>query len=426
MHDAFSLWGAASDFFGPSSFKTMQIQYCDACGTRVEDTEAILYAGKYFCPQCAPKYVPAQKAGTVAMVGTPRGTTRAPRQAPANSSGLHGRIAASHDSERDRGIPIARDRAAQKPGSGDSLSSWLVNNTALAVTLGVGLLGLFIVVLWSLAKTDRPNPPTNSFKTTKDTTLQPTLKTATTNATTTVTTGGIPSTITTPLSTKSTDPDPRTDKAIRDLKAIKEIIAAGNANPFDVRKRLERLIEPFWVRKTPMGLEAAELLLKFKAEKRLPDKADGAAPGVTVAVSPPNEHIAEVFNTNFKPAEVKTVPDINIPNEGTLKGIFGRDQSIALKFTGFIIVPTDGEYTFYVSSDDGSMLYIGDTLLINNGGDHPNTELDGKLDFKAGTHAFRLEYFQGSGNAALVFSWAGPGINKQPIPASALSSIPKK
>ncbi|MGH7950559.1 MAG: PA14 domain-containing protein, partial [Limisphaerales bacterium] len=37
-----------------------------------------------------------------------------------------------------------------------------------------------------------------------------------------------------------------------------------------------------------------------------------------------------------------------------------RDQYAALVFTGFLKIPTSGFYTFYLESDDGSLLYVGD------------------------------------------------------------------
>ena len=422
MHDALNLSAyPCIRSFRPELFQTMQIQYCDACGTRVEDTEAVHIAGKYYCQQCAPKHVPAQKAGGTAVIVSPRGTTRAQRQAPPGSGSINTRFTGSKDPEpsrETRHFPSARDRAAPKPGSVDSAFKWAAENPPLAILLAAGILGIFIFALWSISNSgEKPVTSVSNPKTTKDSTSR----------TTQISTAGIKATTlpsTTPLVSKSTDPDPRTDKAVRDLKAIKESIAAGNANPFDVRKKLEKLIEPFWIKKTPIGVEATLLLQKFKAEKRLPDKADGATPGVTVAVS--NEFADEAFNTNFNPVDIKTIPDINIPNEGALKAAFGRDSHIALKFTGFINVPADGEYTFYISSDDGSMLYIGDTVLINNAGEHQMTEQEGKLDFKAGKHAFRIEYYQGMGQAGMIFSWSGPGLGKQIVPASALSTIPRK
>ena len=40
-----------------------------------------------------------------------------------------------------------------------------------------------------------------------------------------------------------------------------------------------------------------------------------------------------------------------------------RTNQVGLQFTGYINVPRDGEYTFYVWSDDGSRLFIGESSL---------------------------------------------------------------
>lgn len=44
-----------------------------------------------------------------------------------------------------------------------------------------------------------------------------------------------------------------------------------------------------------------------------------------------------------------------------------RDEHVGLCFSGFIQVPTDGEYTFFLQSDDGSKLYIGEPTLRIHG-----------------------------------------------------------
>lgn len=40
-----------------------------------------------------------------------------------------------------------------------------------------------------------------------------------------------------------------------------------------------------------------------------------------------------------------------------------RDTAVGLEFKGFITIPADGVYTFHLSSDDGSRLYVGDSPL---------------------------------------------------------------
>nr|WP_295865951.1 fibronectin type III domain-containing protein [uncultured Chitinophaga sp.] len=101
-----------------------------------------------------------------------------------------------------------------------------------------------------------------------------------------------------------------------------------------------------------------------------------------------------------------------------------RDANYAIKYSGYINIPTAGQYTFYTASDDGSRLYLdgfGTTyMLVNNNFVQGTTERASvKKTLTAGKHLFYVTYFQGTGGQELHARWAGPGIVKQDIPASA-------
>ena len=93
------------------------------------------------------------------------------------------------------------------------------------------------------------------------------------------------------------------------------------------------------------------------------------------------------------------------------------------RFTGYVDVPTDGVYTFYTASDDGSKLYIGGTEVVSNDGLHAVVEKSGTIALKAGKHAITVTFFQKGGGYNLAASYEGPGITKQAIPAAALYRI---
>ncbi|MBD0258837.1 MAG: T9SS type A sorting domain-containing protein [Cytophagales bacterium] len=97
-----------------------------------------------------------------------------------------------------------------------------------------------------------------------------------------------------------------------------------------------------------------------------------------------------------------------------------RSDHLAFRFTGYVQVPTNGLYTFYTSSDDGSRLYIGSTLVVNNDGLHATRERSGTIRLRAGTHALTVTYFEKTGSEGLNVSYAGPGITKRAIPSGAL------
>lgn len=54
----------------------------------------------------------------------------------------------------------------------------------------------------------------------------------------------------------------------------------------------------------------------------------------------------------------------------------------------------DGLYRFYTYSDDGSALYIGDELVVDNDGGHSAQRREGMIALQAGFHPFRLLYFE--------------------------------
>ena len=100
-----------------------------------------------------------------------------------------------------------------------------------------------------------------------------------------------------------------------------------------------------------------------------------------------------------------------------------RDDNFGLQFRGYVNVPTDGQYTFYTNSDDGSKLFIGTTQVVDNDGGHAEQERSGTIGLKAGRHAITIPYYEGGGGQALSVSYSGPGVSKQTIPASALFRV---
>lgn len=114
------------------------------------------------------------------------------------------------------------------------------------------------------------------------------------------------------------------------------------------------------------------------------------------------------------PAKVEVVDAMNLePSD--------RETMFALQFTGYVTVPRDGLYTFCTNSNDGSQLFIGDTLVADNGGLHASEVRGGFIALKAGMHPIRVIYFQEGGTTALSVQYEGPGIGRQEIPPSALS-----
>jgi hypothetical protein len=97
----------------------------------------------------------------------------------------------------------------------------------------------------------------------------------------------------------------------------------------------------------------------------------------------------------------------------------------AMQFKGFVRVSRDGIYTFSTRSNDGSRLHIGDILVVDNDGLHKETTVTGFIALRQGFHPLSLTYFDGGGTAALAAYIAGPDMEYQEIPPSALFHVKK-
>ncbi len=95
-------------------------------------------------------------------------------------------------------------------------------------------------------------------------------------------------------------------------------------------------------------------------------------------------------------------------------------EHFGMQFTGFIRVPADGIYKFYLTSDDGSLLYIDGKKIIDNDGTHGAREKTGLVPLAAGLHAFKVEYFQTVTGLDLTVTWEGPHFDKETIPEDVL------
>lgn len=99
------------------------------------------------------------------------------------------------------------------------------------------------------------------------------------------------------------------------------------------------------------------------------------------------------------------------------------EEYFAIDYIGFIEIPKDGVYTFHLTSDDGSLLYIGKDVLIDNDGLHGRTELSGEIALEKGIHAIRISFFENTGGNHLKLGWEGPGIEKQIVPPERLFHV---
>jgi len=99
-----------------------------------------------------------------------------------------------------------------------------------------------------------------------------------------------------------------------------------------------------------------------------------------------------------------------------------RGSDYAFNFTGELFVPTEGTYTFYTWSDDGSRLYVDGEVVVDNGGLHANRSASGSVDLSSGTHEITVTHFEHTGAENLLVKWEGPGFERERLTDTYLST----
>jgi O-glycosyl hydrolase len=95
-------------------------------------------------------------------------------------------------------------------------------------------------------------------------------------------------------------------------------------------------------------------------------------------------------------------------NWGTGIVAYNRADDIEFRSSRTINFPTAGNYTFTLGSDDGVRLWIDDVLRIDKWVDRSYTADSFILSMTAGTHRFRIDYYENGGGAKVSFSYTAP------------------
>ncbi|HUI30362.1 MAG TPA: alpha-L-fucosidase [Candidatus Acidoferrales bacterium] len=123
--------------------------------------------------------------------------------------------------------------------------------------------------------------------------------------------------------------------------------------------------------------------------------------------------------------EWDSLPDfgkLKASHDGTLVNFLLPPQrdliNYSVVYAGYLKIMTDGIYDFCTASDDGSKLFIGDRLVVDNDYQHSVIEKEGTIALKEGYHPIRVEFFQRGGADSLGVFWSVTGAMKQSIPDS--------
>ena len=153
-----------------------------------------------------------------------------------------------------------------------------------------------------------------------------------------------------------------------------------------------------------------EALVPVKAVQAL--KADGGLAYTAYEVPESTKDCAAITAAGTKVADgVAEVPSVAVKP---------REEYFGLVFTGFIEVPADGLYRFFVDSDDGSVLKLHGRTVVDNDGLHSATERSAAIALEKGLHPVEIRMLEAAGQDLLRVSWRGPGMTRKAVvPAAA-------
>ncbi|WND39812.1 ricin-type beta-trefoil lectin domain protein [Streptomyces sp. BB1-1-1] len=144
-------------------------------------------------------------------------------------------------------------------------------------------------------------------------------------------------------------------------------------------------------------------------------------PGVTL----------RVFDVQAPLNEICTLKAGQTPNVDKLMPVvdwssaedFGLESNFVTHVLGNLDAAQAGSYTFRLTSDDGSRLWIDDQLVVNHDGLHGPEPKDATVDLTAGSHSLRIEHFERDGGQQLTLAWKPPGApGFSVVPNSVLST----
>lgn len=86
-----------------------------------------------------------------------------------------------------------------------------------------------------------------------------------------------------------------------------------------------------------------------------------------------------------------------------------RNENFAIRFEAPLVVDNEADYNLRIVSDDGSVVFIDGTVIVDNDGVNAH-EKSGPVHLVKGTHMLTVDYFQTTGNVALQFYCSRTGM----------------
>jgi len=90
-------------------------------------------------------------------------------------------------------------------------------------------------------------------------------------------------------------------------------------------------------------------------------------------------------------------------------------------WTSLLEVPADGEFTFFVRTDDAHTLTINDQVMLET--DATGGEVSTAVQLPQGQHRISVDYLDTEGGSFLKLTWQQPDSERMPIPATLLTPV---
>jgi len=172
-----------------------------------------------------------------------------------------------------------------------------------------------------------------------------------------------------------------------------------------------------------LGVVAAAVVMASVARGQ---SEEGAQPGLLAFWSPSVQHattLGEVDWSKYSSVTVETRVNWPVTNNPFYVG--GPTDYFALQLVGNIEIPSDGAWTFGLSSDAGARLFIDGQLVVNDDANHGYRKRSATRTLTAGSHSVEIRYLEIYYSQGLVLDWTGPGVpTATVVPAVAFSHQP--
>lgn len=160
--------------------------------------------------------------------------------------------------------------------------------------------------------------------------------------------------------------------------------AAGRrGDVYDLHYKQQELATPVNTFVSTPGLVCNYYAGPFKSSSAIQGKADAAI----------------IVNTVVVPKEAKA-------------------DSFGLKYQGYLDIPADGIYSFYLNCDDGGILTIAGREVVDNDGPHGPFEKSGQVALRKGLQPIALDFIEGGGGYTLQLKYSVNGAKPQEIPSA--------